>query len=110
VPQHVVRARPPKAEKPKRKVAALNPITLLGMALPDIGELLGKPASIREYAMTTEWTYAMHACSLVIFFYPDIATGTLRALKYNATDSRGDARDGSSCVHNILLARADDRR
>jgi hypothetical protein len=101
--------RPERPEKSERKAAMLNPVMLVGMAPPDIDKLLGKPAVMREYAMTTEWTYATRVCSLAIFFYPDIATGTLRALEYNVTDSKGDAGDGPGCVHHILLARSDDR-
>jgi hypothetical protein len=109
VPRHVTHARPPKVEKLKKTVTKADPVTLVGMAPPAIGKLLGKPAGTREYAMTTEWTYETPVCSLVIFFYPDITTGALRALKYNATGPKGGTGNGPSCVHNILLARNDDR-
>ncbi len=95
------------AKNTERKVAALDPVALVGMAPPAIGNILGKPANTREAALTTEWTYATPSCSLVIVFYPDITTGTLHALKFNVIDSDGE-KDGASCIHHILLARSDD--
>jgi hypothetical protein len=91
----------------EKKVAVLDPVTLVGMAPPAIGNILGKPAGTREVALTTEWTYANPSCSLVVFFYPDISTGALHALKFSATGADG-AEDGASCIHHILLARSDD--
>ena len=84
----------------------VDPVTLVGLDPPAIGRILGKPAGMREDAMTTEWTYSTPTCSLKIFFYPDIATGALRALKYNVEDIRGDAGDDGTCGHHVLLAGA----
>lgn len=95
------------ARNTERKAAIFDPAMLVGMAPPAIGNILGKPVGTREVALTTEWTYATPSCSLVIFFYPDIATGALHALKYNVTDA-GDTGDGANCIHHILLARSDD--
>lgn len=93
------------AKNIERKVTTLDPVALMGMAPPAIGNILGKPAGTREAALTTEWTYATRSCSLVIVFYPDITTGALHALKFNVTDGE---EDGASCIHHILLARSDD--
>lgn len=96
-----------KAEREEQKIPALDPITLVGLEPSAIGGILGKPADMREVAQATRWTYTVQDCSLAIFFYPDLATGTLHALKYIVTDGKGERGDGASCVHHILLARSD---
>jgi hypothetical protein len=98
----VARAR---RERPEKKIAMFDPLTLVGMTPPDIGRILGRPAGTREEALSIEWIYETRTCSLVIFFYPDIATGALRALKYNVHDSKENAGDGRNCVQKVLLAR-----
>jgi len=79
---------------------------LVGLGPPAVDRILGKPAGTRADAMAVEWTYTAPSCSLSIFFYPDIATGALRALKYNVTD-RGSG-DGHACVNFLVMARSDE--
>jgi hypothetical protein len=105
VPKHTV--SPP--EKSERKVAMLDPAKLVGMGPSAIGGILGKPTETQEYAMSTEWTYATKVCSLKIFFYPDIATGALRVLKYIVRNAKGEPGDGPGCVHHLLLARGEEQ-
>ena len=113
--RHAPPPRPPEVakrveqvvEKPEKKVAALDPATLVGMSPSSVGSALGKPTASHDDAMSAEWTYATKGCSLKIFFYPDIATGALRVLKYIVRNARGEAGDGPGCVHTILLARSD---
>lgn len=95
------------ARNAERKVAAVDPVTLVGLAPPAIGNILGRPVDARESALTVEWIYATRSCSLVVVFYPDITTGTLHALKFNVIDAEGKG-DGASCIHHILLARSND--
>jgi len=79
LPPPAVRARPPKAAK---KGLAFDPTMLVGLGPEAIDRMLGKPVGTRQEATTVEWIYR-GGCSLRIFFYPDIATGTLRALQYD---------------------------
>jgi len=95
-------------ERPGKKIAMFDPVTLVGMTPADIGRILGRPAGTREEALSTEWIYATRTCSLVIFFYPDIATGALRALKYNVNNSKVSLADGRDCIQKFLLARGND--
>ena len=90
-----------------KKIAMIDPVTLVGMAPRDISRILGKPTDTRVEAMTTEWIYGTPSCSLAIFFYPDIATGALRALKYNINGSAQNAEDDHDCAERFLLARGD---
>lgn len=97
--------RPDKAE---RKLARLTPDSLVGLTPPAIGQLLGKPAETREDAMTIQWTYTMQNCSLNVFFYPDIATGSFRALKYNIAGTKGRSGHGHDCTNYLIMARSDE--
>jgi hypothetical protein len=101
----VVRAAPEKSES---KMARLDPSTLVGMAPPAIDRILGSPAGRRAEAMTIEWTYIGQSCSLDIFFYPDIATGDLRALKYNVAHIKGQTGGDQDCVSFPMTARRDE--
>ena len=103
LPRPVVRP-----EKPDRKMARLTPDTLVGLTQPAIGQLLGKPTETREEAMMIRWTYTTQNCSLNVFFYPDIATGSFRALKYNVTGFKGRTGHGQDCTNYLMMARSDE--
>jgi hypothetical protein len=85
-PQAMPPARPrprPSQLKTAKKGPRIDPIILVGLDPPAVGRMLGRPAATRTDAMAMEWSYSTPNCSLNIFFYPDVATGNLRALKYN---------------------------
>ena len=107
-----VRAAAPKlaarADKTERKIARLAPGTLVGLTPPAIGQLLGKPAETREDAMMIRWTYTTQNCSLNVFFYPEIATGSFRALKYNVAETKEQAGRGHGCTNDLMMARNDE--
>ena len=95
-------------EKPERKVAMLDPVSLLGLQPPAIIGILGKPAGKREQAMATEWTYEIRNCSLKIFFYPDIANGQLHALRYDFSGAKTAGAAEPDCGSQIVLAGNDE--
>ena len=95
-------------DKPERKLARLAPDSLVGLTPPAIGQLLGKPAETREDAMMIQWTYTMQNCSLNVFFYPDIATGSFRALKYNIASVKDRSGHGHDCTNYLIMARSDE--
>lgn len=104
------RARPP-AQRTARRMARVDPgipkvdpDRLVGLDPAGVGRMLGRPAGTRMDAMAMEWTYSAPSCSLRIFFYPDVVTGGLRALKYNVT---GGAT-GHGCVDFPMMARNDE--
>jgi hypothetical protein len=106
LPRPVAKAKPVSRALARAKTPAFNPGMLVGLGPPAVDRILGKPAGTRADAMAVEWTYTASSCSLSIFFYPDIATGALRALKYNVTD-RGNG-DGHACVNFLVMARSDE--
>jgi hypothetical protein len=73
------------AQKTAKKRPRVDPVTLVGMDPPTVDRMLGRPAGTRMDAMAVEWTYAAPSCSLSLYFYPDVATGDLKVLKYNIT-------------------------
>jgi hypothetical protein len=79
---------------------------LVGMGPEAIDRMLGKPVGTRTEATTVEWTYSGPRCSLRIFFYPDIATRTLRALQYDITSRK--AGEGRTCLNFPMIARSDE--
>ena len=82
-----------------------DPGTLMGLEPPAVDRMLGRPAGTHTDATTVEWIYSRPGCSLSIFFYPDIATGALRALKYNVTNRQ--AGDNRGCINFPIVARSD---
>lgn len=107
-----VRAVAPKpvthSDRTERKIARLAPDTLVGLTPPAIGQLLGKPAETQEDAMMIRWTYTTQNCSLNVFFYPEIATGSFRALKYNVAETKGRPGHGHGCTNDLMMARSDE--
>ena len=111
----VLPARAPNA--PVRKVAKkrprfdpetlsrFDPGTLMGLEPPAVDRMLGRPAGTHTDATAVEWIYSRPGCSLSIFFYPDIATGALKALKYNVTNRQ--AGDNHGCINFPIVARSD---
>jgi hypothetical protein len=96
------------SEKFVRKAARLDPNTLVGLSPDAIDRILGSPTGVRAEAMMVEWTYARPSCSLIVFFYPDIVTGTLRALNYTLADMNGRAGANRVCVDFLMMARSDE--
>jgi hypothetical protein len=96
------------SEKFARKAARLDPNTLVGLAPDAIDRILGSPTGVRAEAMTVEWTYVRPSCSLIIFFYPDIVTGALRALNYTLGDVNGRVGASQACVDFLMVARSDE--
>jgi hypothetical protein len=95
-------------KKSGEKMASFDPSILVGLAPPAIDRILGRPAGMRAEAMTVEWSYKGQGCSLNIFFYPDIATGTLRALKYKVSNVKGQPAGNPACVNFLMMARSDE--
>ena len=91
-------------QKPAGKAAKFDPGLVVGLEPPAVDRMLGRPAGTRTDATTVEWTYGTASCSLSIYFYPDVTTGTLRALKYNVTNGQA----GRGCVHFPIMARSDE--
>jgi hypothetical protein len=90
--------------KPTRKSPIFDPTLLVGLEPPAVDRMLGRPAGTSTDATTVEWIYGTPSCSLSIFFYPDVTTGTLRALKYNVTNRQA----AGGCVYFPMMARSDE--
>ena len=95
--------RPP-PQKVARKGPKIDPVELVGLDPSAVGRVLGRPSATHKDAMAMEWTYSTSNCSLNIYFYPDVVTGDLKALKYNLAGKQ--LKHG--CIDFPVLARNDD--
>jgi hypothetical protein len=102
VPQRRHFRQPP--QKMARKEPRIDPVELVGLDPSAVGRVLGRPSATRTDAMAMEWTYSTSSCSLNIYFYPDVVTGGLKALKYNIAGKQ--LKHG--CIDFPVLARNDD--
>jgi hypothetical protein len=96
---------PPKPEKPE-KLAEVDPTNLIGLDPPTVEKLLGTPTKISKSYISLVWTFSAPSCSFQIFFYPDLKTSALHALKYGGVDGNGTQLAMSEqCIRGILTAK-----
>jgi hypothetical protein len=93
-------------EKPPERVASINPDKLIGLDPPAVEKLLGVPSARQQGEPSQVWTYSGSGCSLMIYFFPDLKTGTLHALKYDGVDRNGmPINISQECIRNILVVK-----
>ena len=68
--------------KPKIKPEILDPKQLVGLDKPAIVRILGEPHRITLAQPATVWAWEQDGCRMRLFFYPDLAKKTFRALTY----------------------------
>jgi len=52
------------------------------------------------------WTFSAPSCSFQVFFYPDVKTSALHALKYGGVDGNGaQMATSETCIRGILTAK-----
>jgi hypothetical protein len=96
---------PVKSEKPE-KLAEVDPTSLIGLDPPTVEKLLGTPTKISKNEISLVWTFSAPSCSFQIFFYPDLKTSALHALKYGGVDGNGAQLAMSElCIRGILTAK-----
>jgi len=95
----------PKPEKPE-KLAEVDPTSLIGLDSPTVEKLLGTPTKISKSEISLVWTFSAPSCSFQIFFYPDVKTSALHALKYGGVDGNGaQMATSETCIRGILTAK-----
>ena len=72
---------------------------LVGLSQTDTTKLFGLPAERRNVPPSEIWTYHSTVCDVKLFFYPEVAKPTFRALTYQI-----DERDASDATHNACLS------
>jgi len=95
----------PKPEKPE-KLAEVDPTSLIGLDPPTVEKLLGAPTKISKNEISLVWTFSAPSCSFQIFFYPDVKTSALHALKYGGVAGNGaQMATSETCIRSILTAK-----
>lgn len=95
-----------KPEKPPEKLAEVDPSSLIGLDPPTVEKLLGAPSKISKSEISLVWTFSAPSCSFQIFFYPDVKTSALHALKYGGVDGNGaQMATSEQCIRGILTAK-----
>lgn len=86
---------------------AVVPSELVGFDFPAVLQVLRRPDSVQNSALSIVWTYSQSDCMLQLFFYPDIQTKIFHLLKYDLKDGTGEKpSDSNSCMRRI--ARTDE--
>jgi hypothetical protein len=111
-------ARPPvaPAKKPtpppaaaKEEIPTVAPGELVGSDFAGVLQVLRKPDTVQSSALSVVWTYSQAACTVQLFFYPDIQTKVFRLLKYDLKSDAGEkTADRSACLHDIMAVRNDE--
>jgi hypothetical protein len=104
-----VPAKKPPPPAPKEEVATVAPGELVGSDFTSVLQVLRKPDLVQNSALSVVWTYSQPACTLQLFFYPDIQTKIFRLLKYDLKSDAGEkTADRSACLHDIMAVKSDE--
>lgn len=103
--------------RPKSKPEIVDPKELVGLDKSAIAEILGEPHRITLAQPATVWAWEQDGCRMRMFFYPDLARQSFRALTYEistaAKNKSQRARDSmliETCASRIKWANADTTR
>lgn len=99
-------ARASRNEAPPERIASIDPNSLIGLDSPAVERLLGAPDQKKDGDPSQLWTYRGSGCAFLVYFFPDVKTGGLHALKFRGVDGNGAAMDASQqCIRNILAVK-----
>ncbi|HVH75089.1 MAG TPA: hypothetical protein VM755_09240 [Stellaceae bacterium] len=104
-PQPVYHPVPRPEEKPSPPPHLPPADSLVGLGQKDAVRLFGEAAERTEEPPATVWRYRTDNCELDLYFYLDLKSGRMRALRYAFA---GDATDRES-QHDCLRAIAEER-
>ena len=104
-PRPVYRPVPRPEEKPPPPPHLPPPDSLVGLDQKDAVRLFGKATERKEEPPATVWRYKTDGCELDLYFYLDLKSGRMRALRYGFA---GDATDRTS-QNDCLRAIAEER-
>jgi hypothetical protein len=78
------------------------PSALVGYDFPAVLQILRKPDTVQNSALSVVWTYSESNCTLRLYFYPDIQTSTFHLLKFDLRDpDGGKLDDGRGCMKHL---------
>jgi hypothetical protein len=93
----------PKPTEPPPPLPVPDMSTLIGADFTAILNVFRSPDMVQKNALYVVWIYSPPACTLQLFFYPDIRTTQFHLLKFDLKATVRDApTDGPQCMQGIL--------
>lgn len=87
---------------PKRKPLLIDPKSLVGLDQSAVFLLFGEPHQVTQAQPATVWVWEMNGCRMRLFFYPDVAAKTFRALTYEVS---ADSPKSNSLLTDVCPSR-----
>ena len=92
-------------EKPEAPPGVPPPSNLVGLEERDAARLFGAAAERSEEPPATVWRYKTDNCELDLYFYLDLKSGRMRALRYAFAGDATDPMSQQDCLRAIAEAR-----
>lgn len=105
-PKPAYRPVPRPGEKPEPPPHIPPPRDLVGLEERDAVRLFGTAAERSEEAPATVWRYKIDNCELDLYFYLDLKSGRMRALRYAFGGDATDPTSQQDCLRAIAEARS----
>jgi len=77
---------------------------LVGLSEAKFASLMGSPTLQEEEPPARVWYYAARECTLKVFFYPDVKSGTYHALLYEVTLDEASSVAEWACIEQLAQA------
>ncbi|HEV2303576.1 MAG TPA: hypothetical protein VGR91_18585, partial [Stellaceae bacterium] len=100
----VYRPVPRPGEKPQPPPRLPSPQNLVGLEERDAVRLFGAPGERSEASPATVWRYKTDNCELDLYFYLDLKSGRMRALRYTFAGDAADQTSQQDCLRAIAEA------
>jgi hypothetical protein len=78
---------------------------LIGADFDSVLRVFRRPDNVQNNALSVVWVYSPPACTLQLFFYPDIQTSIFHLLKYDWKNAAAENSE-NECMQNILVPRS----
>jgi hypothetical protein len=93
-------------EKPEPPPHLPPPAGLVGLQQRDAVRMFGTAAEQSEEPPATVWRYRTENCELVLYFYLDLKSGQMRALRYAFSGDATDLTTQEDCLRAIAEHRS----
>lgn len=104
-PRPVYRPVPRPQEKPEPPPRLPPPAGLVGLEERDAVRFFGNAAERSEEPPATVWRYRTENCELDLYFYLDLKSGRMRALRYAFSGDAIDVTSQEDCLRAIAEKR-----
>jgi hypothetical protein len=92
-------------DNPPAASAEAPPLTdiahLVGLSQTETTKLFGMPAERRNFPTSEIWTYHSPVCEVKLFFYPEVAKLTFRALTYQIDEPGASDATHDACLSSL---------